>query len=247
MIERLCLTPSSYALAIADLHLSPQKPELSLLFSKFLNSPIAQQSSFLLILGDLFDFWIGDDSAHFFQADCDALRQYALQKPVYLQHGNRDFLIGSAFEKSVNIHLIADPCILTISQQRILLTHGDSSCTLDVEYQQARTQLRDPLFQQQFLSLPLDERLQTAHFLREQSSENNKNKALALQNPVSDDIAQMAMSYNAHCILHGHTHCPQQIHYGNIPASILGDWGDQGAVIGRLTPNGTLTLEPFTP
>ena len=45
---------------IADLHLTENRPHLTQLFRQFMLEQ-APQAEKLYILGDLFDFWIGDD------------------------------------------------------------------------------------------------------------------------------------------------------------------------------------------
>ena len=45
---------------ISDLHLSESHPELTELFLRFMREKAPQARS-VYILGDLFDFWIGDD------------------------------------------------------------------------------------------------------------------------------------------------------------------------------------------
>ncbi|WP_150559252.1 UDP-2,3-diacylglucosamine diphosphatase [Pandoraea bronchicola] len=48
------------ALFISDLHLSPALPRTVQVFEDFLRGP-AREASILFILGDLFEYWIGDD------------------------------------------------------------------------------------------------------------------------------------------------------------------------------------------
>ena len=79
-------------LFIADLHLSGQRPEITEAFLRFLREEAASSEA-LYILGDLFEFWIGDDFRDpALEPVLAGLKQLTAQGiPVFLQHGNRDF------------------------------------------------------------------------------------------------------------------------------------------------------------
>ena len=49
-------------LFISDLHLAPERPDIIQLFIQFMNNQAAQAES-LYILGDLVEYWLGDDDA----------------------------------------------------------------------------------------------------------------------------------------------------------------------------------------
>ncbi|MCF1957777.1 UDP-2,3-diacylglucosamine diphosphatase, partial [Escherichia coli] len=94
-------------LFIADLHLSEHEPAITAGFLRFLKEQ-AIHAKALYILGDFFDFWIGDDDPNpLHQQIAQALM--TLKKagvPCYFIHGNRDFLIGSRFAKESGITLL---------------------------------------------------------------------------------------------------------------------------------------------
>ena len=94
---------------IADLHLNDNQPELTDLFLQFMTekAPLAEA---VYILGDLFDFWIGDDEqSPLIDKVKHAIRQLTDQGvPCYFIHGNRDFLIGKDFAKATGMTLLPD-------------------------------------------------------------------------------------------------------------------------------------------
>ena len=70
-------------------------------------------------------------------------------------HGNRDFLIGESYAVQCGITLVQEYFSLEVQNLEILLLHGDSLCTDDVDYQQFRTMVRDNQWQTEFLKKPI--------------------------------------------------------------------------------------------
>ncbi|MEA3303633.1 MAG: UDP-2,3-diacylglucosamine diphosphatase [Pseudomonadota bacterium] len=155
--------PEAETLFISDLHLSPEQPQVVDSFIDFILDR-APDAEALYILGDLFDAWIGDDNDQPpYPVIRDALAALSRQgTALYLQHGNRDFLLGETFCHQCGAELIGEEHVIDLYGQRTLLMHGDTLCTDDAAYQQARLQLRNPDFIAGFLAKSLDEREQTA-------------------------------------------------------------------------------------
>ena len=154
---------------ISDLHLMPEEPATHAAWQRYMASTPADA---VFILGDLFEAWIGDDAAlpGSFEGDCaEVLRQAAARLPVYLMHGNRDFLVGEPFLGAHGVQFLADPTVLDWAGARYLLTHGDLLCTQDVAYQRFRQQVRSPDWQRAVLARPLSERQVMAQQMRAQS------------------------------------------------------------------------------
>jgi len=159
-------------LLISDLHLSAQRPATTELAISYLAN--ARGASALFILGDLFDYWLGDDAISPdtlpFITALSTLSQSGTD--VYLMHGNRDFLLGEQFAKQVGATLIRDDeIIVSMNNQSVLLLHGDTLCTDDHGYQQLRSMLRAPAWQSEFLAKTIEQRIEMAMQLREQSQE----------------------------------------------------------------------------
>jgi len=147
-------------LFISDLHLTEERPEANERFIAFLEDR-ARAADALYILGDFFEYWIGDDDlAEPFNAVVAGLLADLTRRgvPVSLMHGNRDFLIGERFCAATGAKLLQDPVVETIQGERTLLVHGDTLCTDDLDYQAWRRKARDPVFLAEFLAKPLAER-----------------------------------------------------------------------------------------
>ena len=143
-------------LFISDLHLDDSRPAATEAFLAFLERE-ARDAEALYILGDLFEYWIGDDDDSAIATRvANALRAYSQAGPrLFLMHGNRDFLLGERFSARVGATLLDDPAVVEEQGQRLLLMHGDSLCTRDVDYQAFRAQARSPEWQEQVLQQPL--------------------------------------------------------------------------------------------
>src|ERR1035437_9729585 len=131
-------------LFISDLHLCSGRPQINRSFFGFLERE-ARSASALYILGDLFEYWVGDDDLGdpFNATVVTALaRLVAGGVPTYLMHGNRDFVIGEAFAHASEVTLLPDPTLIDLDGRATLLMHGDTLCTLDLEYQAFRREAR---------------------------------------------------------------------------------------------------------
>ncbi|MDM8547323.1 UDP-2,3-diacylglucosamine diphosphatase [Candidatus Venteria ishoeyi] len=230
---------SKTTLFISDLHLDASRPEIIQLFLQLLNCE-AKQAEALYILGDLFEFWIGDDEDHeavqVIKAALKALTQSGV--PVFLMHGNRDFLLGEGFCQATGCTLLDEGCVIDLYGTPTVLMHGDSLCTDDVPYQQLRQQLRNPLWQQQVLAKSREERRALALQMRSQSGEANTQKSTDIMDVNADAVKQLFLQHQQQgvkCLIHGHTHRPAThdlVIDGLIMQRIvLGDWYQQGSIL----------------
>ncbi|MCU7799964.1 MAG: UDP-2,3-diacylglucosamine diphosphatase [gamma proteobacterium symbiont of Lucinoma myriamae] len=224
-------------LFISDLHLDPKRPDIQACFDQFINSclslnktPHSNNIESLFILGDLFEVWIGDDaSIPVYKQPIAQLKQLADSGTnIYVMHGNRDFLMGSAFEQASGSELIPDLHQLTIASQNILLSHGDIFCIDDKEYLNFRTMVRDPLWQLEFLSKPIAERVSIAQSMRQKSQQNGLEKASDITDVNQQAIEQAMLKYNSSTLIHGHTHRPAthefKINNNPVKRIVLPDW-----------------------
>lgn len=222
---------------ISDLHLSAERPSSLSLFTDFMDKSGCLLES-LYILGDLFDYWIGDDASHAlgFASVEAALKQTTDSGTrVYFIAGNRDFLVGEDFATRTGVELLPDMTVLALDEQRIMIAHGDQFCIDDAEYFQARKQFLDPVWQQDFLSKPIAERKAIAIQLREQSEQSKKNKPVEIMDVNEDEIKRVLEVYELDIIIHGHTHRPYVHaieHNGkSYRRYVLGEWKDDRSVI----------------
>jgi UDP-2,3-diacylglucosamine hydrolase len=195
-------------------------------FLDFLAGP-ARDASRLTILGDLFDYWAGDDDlADPFNARIvDALRALS-DSGVMLEFmaGNRDFLIGETFAAAAGLTLLPDPLVREIGGIRTLLTHGDALCTDDVDYQRFRAQVRDPAWRSAFLARPLASRKREIEALRSQSEQEKQNKPAAIMDVNAAAVAAALAEHDAKAMIHGHTHRQGRYDHAGRTRWVLGDW-----------------------
>jgi UDP-2,3-diacylglucosamine hydrolase len=211
---------------VSDLHLCEALP---LTFRAFVDHLESTSADAVLILGDLFEVWVGDDQRHRpFEHTCvDALKRNAQRLWLGFMPGNRDFLVGPALLQAAGLHPLDDPTCLAAFGQRWLLTHGDALCLEDVEYQAFRRMVRGPAWQSDFLQRPFDERWNIASGIR---SESRSRKTAAPDPSLWADVDRRAglawlAQADAHVLIHGHTHRPgDQAWDGTTSRSVLSDW-----------------------
>ncbi|MBU2713394.1 UDP-2,3-diacylglucosamine diphosphatase [Zooshikella harenae] len=223
-------------LFISDLHLQVKRPDLTSAFTQFLIEQAPQATS-LYILGDLFDTWLGDDAMDSLQQEITSqIKQLADNgTAVYFMHGNRDFMIGEHFAALAGLQLLNDPCIITLGDQPVLLSHGDQLCTADKDYMAFRQYIRNPATIQKLLSLSVAERIAMAENIRAQSQAANQAKTDEIMDVTLAEVEKLMAEHDVQWFIHGHTHRPA-IHALTInqrPAQriVLGDWDKKGWVL----------------
>ena len=224
-------------LFISDLHLDERRPNITKLFLHFLKTE-ARQAQALYILGDLFEFWSGDDISNELNNSVqDGLRELT-QSGVkcYFIQGNRDFLVGKRFTKRTGLTLLAEHSAIEIDGQRILLAHGDTLCTLDEKYQAFRKIMHSKWRQKIFLALPIFVRQKIADKIRGHSQQGNQQKSMNIMDVTEAEVIAQMQAYNCQVLIHGHTHQPK-IHDVALADGVigkrivLGDWFTQGSVL----------------
>lgn len=220
-------------LFVSDLHLQGDRTPADGLFRRFLGTQAAGAEA-LYILGDLFEAWLGDDLVQPEQQGIvDALRALTDSGvPVYLMHGNRDFLLGEEFARRTGCILLPDPTVIDLYATPTLLMHGDLLCSDDLPYQQMRRQLRDPQWINRFLAKPPAERIAFARQLRDTSKEEIGRKAEYVMDVNGETVAAYLQHYRVSRLIHGHTHRPA-IHPlpGGGERLVLGAWETHGSVL----------------
>ncbi len=222
--------PATVALFVSDLHLTAALPKTAQAFFDFL-AVEARRAQQLYLLGDIFEYWAGDDDLDepFNRRVIDALRAEAdAGIKVFWIAGNRDFLVGAAFAKAAGLTLLPDPCKLEIADLPVLLLHGDAQCTDDHAYMAFRQQVRDPAWQQAFLARPLAERKAIIAGMREGSREAQREKSMAIMDVNEDEIALLFRQHDVRVIIHGHTHRPATHEYPQGTRHVLPDWDMDG-------------------
>jgi UDP-2,3-diacylglucosamine hydrolase len=223
-------------LFISDLHLDPERPAVTALFLEFLATR-ARQADAVYVLGDLFEAWIGDDDEtplnlevmHGIRACVDA------GTPVFVMHGNRDFLLGERFARQSRCTLLQDPACIDLYGIPTLLMHGDLLCTDDTEYLAFRDMVRNSDWQKELLAKPLAVRREIAAEMRRNSREKTAGKPESIMDVNPTEVLDAMTRHAVVQLIHGHTHRPgvHSLHVAGQPASryVLGDWYDQGSML----------------
>ena len=221
---------------IADLHLNETRPDLTALFVDFMQN-LAPQAERLYILGDLFDFWIGDDEdSPLIQLVIEQIKQIS-QKGIrcYFICGNRDFLIGQKFAQSCGLELLDDYEVVDLYGEPTLICHGDTLCIDDVKYQSYRKKVHQKWRQWLFLHLPLKLRLKIANKIRAKSRADKQYKAEDIMDVNTEFCYQIMQKFNVKRLIHGHTHRENvhQIDLEQVKAEriVLGDWGKTSSIL----------------
>lgn len=254
--------PHGRHLFISDLHLDASAPDAVAQFCRFLQHE-ARNCDGLYILGDLFETWVGDDDDEPTRVKvCMALQALTGSgTPCWVMRGNRDFLLGSEFERRTGCKLLPDPVLLQIGPLRAVISHGDLLCTADHGYQQFRTLANSLDFQTEYLGLPLATRRALAQFARGRSREHTGQMRTPIMDVDSGAVLAALRCGDSALLIHGHTHRPgiHRLALDGKPAAriVLGDWYDQGSclqlntdgtyellTLPRAAPASTLSIEP---
>jgi len=216
----------------SDIHLGAHGPRTARAFFRFLEAA-RQQADALILCGDLFDAWIGDDYAlrqppAWLLAALQALGGTAAVVPLYLMHGNRDFLMGPALAHRLGARLLAAPVRLQTDAGLLLLAHGDEYCVDDSAYQRLRRIVRQPWLQRLFLGLPLAWRRAIARRARLHSQRAQRAKTLQIMDVNEQAVVEALQAAGCTTLVHGHTHRPAvhtfQIHGTPAQRYVLPDW-----------------------
>lgn len=196
-------------LFVSDLHIALEKPEITQRFLLFLKNQ-ASKAQALYILGDLFDAWVGDDDP---TPPNNKIRQQLKQLtesgiPVYLQPGNRDFLLGQKFCQDTGVKLLDDYVVIDLLGTPTLLTHGDLLCTDDLPYQAFRVKSHTPEWRHYVLTKPLLLRLLMARWYRFRSYFHKRKKSLDIMDVNQETVIRVMLEHHCLRMIHGHTHRP---------------------------------------
>ena len=223
-------------LFVSDLHLDASEPAPGTQFLQFL-AGTARSAEALYILGDLFETWIGDDDGDAYRSGiCAALAALtAAGVPCYVMHGNRDFLLGRGFEQRTGAFLVADPLIVELAGEPVLVTHGDALCTADHAYQRLRALVRAPRWQRRFLALPLSVRRALAARARSGSRRHMAHIGEDITDVDNQAVLAAMRACGVRSLVHGHTHRPA-VHTLTLDGAdarriVLGAWHEAGSCL----------------
>jgi UDP-2,3-diacylglucosamine hydrolase len=150
-------------------------------------------------------------------------------------HGNRDFLLGELFMQDAGATLLPDPTVVDLYGTPTLVTHGDTLCTEDRDYQDFRRMVRDPHWQAGFLAQPLAQRKAQIEELRRKSETEKSMKPADIMDVNQDAVAAAFRAHHYPRLIHGHTHRPAR-HEHRIDGMlcerwVLTDWYETGGYL----------------
>jgi UDP-2,3-diacylglucosamine hydrolase len=222
---------------ISDLHLTPERPQIIKAFFDFLgnDAPTAER---LYILGDLFEFWIGDDAGSILGADpvLDAMKAISQVVDCYFIAGNRDFLVRQTFTERTGFKILSDETVIDLYGTKTLLLHGDSLCTDDIAHQQFRSQMMtNDQFCDGFLQMNIADRIEQAKLARLQSNEHKSEISMGIMDVTEAAVLASFAKHNVSQIIHGHTH-RQNTHQYSVDGDkairyVLGDWNASNSIM----------------
>lgn len=217
---------------ISDMHLSENQPKITELFLQFMQQK-ASLAERVYILGDLFDFWIGDDEqSPLIEQVKTAIKNLTTSGvKCYFICGNRDFLIGKRFANETGMEILPDYQLIDLYGKKTLLCHGDTLCIDDVKYQQFRRKVHQAWRQKLFLCLPLFIRLKIANKIRAKSQQDKRSKSIEIMDVNPEFTANKVAEFGVEWLIHGHTH-REHIHAEKgFTRIVLGDWKSDYASI----------------
>ena len=236
------------ALFISDLHLTPERPALTQTLKRFLRL-VPHSGDSLYVMGDLFEYWAGDDEldapAHI--EVVDALAACATRGiALYWIAGNRDFLAANAFTTAARMTPLAEAFVFDLQGERTVLLHGDTLCTDDHAYQAFRSEVRSVRWQREFLARPLAQRRAEIAALRATSEREKSVKATAIMDVNAEAVSRQFAESGALRMIHGHTHRPARHDYAMLGRQacrwVLPAWEDSPGYL-RVDADGAALID----
>ncbi|ANQ21275.1 UDP-2,3-diacylglucosamine diphosphatase [Vibrio natriegens] len=237
-------------LFISDLHLTPSRPDITECFVTFMRTE-APTADALYVLGDLFEFWVGDDDktpfANQIRTEFKTLTDSGVR--VFFIQGNRDFLLGKRFCKQTGITLLDDVCTIDLYGKKAAILHGDTLCTDDVDYQKFRKTVHQPWLQWIFNHIPWFIKKKIVAKVQSDIRDDKSNKSLDIMDVNQSEVENVMSQYCVDLMIHGHTHRPDTHHFDvngvKKTRIVLGDWYTQGSVLQVNSDGFLLETRPF--
>lgn len=237
-------------LFISDLHLTPSSPEITQCFQRFMRQE-AINAKALYVLGDLFEFWIGDDDTSEFaqQIKHEFLTLTTHGVPCYFIQGNRDFLLGQRFARDTGIQLLNEEHVIDLYGRQAVILHGDTLCIDDVSYQNYRKKVHQPWLQWIFNRLPFAFKQKIVTKIQGDIRDQKQSKSMQIMDVTQSEVERVMAAHHVDLMIHGHTHRPNIHHFvtedGEKTRVVLGDWYSQGSVLVCHPKSFELQSRPF--
>lgn len=219
---------------ISDLHLTPSRPDITACFLEFMRYE-AIHCDALYVLGDLFDFWVGDDDNSPFAVQIRSAFKALTSSgvPCYFIQGNRDFLLGKRFARQTGVTVLPEEYVIELYGRRAVILHGDTLCIEDYSYQAFRKKVHQPWLQFIFNRLPMFIKRKIVAQIQSDARSDKQTKQLEIMDVTPSEVVRVMQKHDVELMIHGHTHRPN-IHTDSAHQQtriVLGDWYDQGSLL----------------
>lgn len=212
-----------------DVHLDPGDEGRAAFFLEFFWAARATADR-LVILGDLFDYWVGPKHGLrcAYRPVIEAIQSAQAEGyPVDFVAGNRDCL-GPYELTSIGLEVHGDLVVYDRGGARTVVTHGDLLVEGDHSYKRYRRVIRSSLFHFAYWIVPVWFRLIVAWLLRRASRRKLVNvEPFAF--PIDLELSQEWLErHQAQDLLMGHLHREELHEHGEGRATrMLPGWGDR--------------------
>lgn len=215
------------AIFIADAHLCKPSDTNYRLFMKFLDEQLEQRVDVLVLLGDIFEFWIGKKTVlENYAPVIDILEKYVLRgtKLIYVE-GNHDFHLGPIFSERLKCRILPDGGNIKLDEIDVFIAHGDLVDEKDIAYRTLRKILRSGLIR--FLIRTLPERFIlkiASRASHESRKKNSREQRASSAEQIIIAYAEKFILQGSHAVVTGHFHQPFHKKVGDGELIALGDW-----------------------
>ena len=224
---------SKKVLFISDVHFQGNDDAREEAFLRFLKEQMSQVSR-LVIVGDLFDFWIGYEAVIYYPyfKVLKLLSEYR-EAGIDIDYieGNHDFHMGSFFRSYLGCTLYASEAVYKMGGYQILVCHGDLLNQKDTGHQFLSWFLRTSFVKFLIKVIPPDLLWKMGHHASRLSQKYHRRDQATLDRTrrLYQDFAKEKLSKSsADILILGHSHTPDEatwtlqgrkkIYYN------LGDW-----------------------
>jgi len=225
--------PATPVRVVGDVHLTPEEPEVARRFLAYLDR-VAQGGGTLVLLGDLFDWWVGRR-----QADRQAFARAILERlgavaragvRLTFVEGNRDYAFDGA--DGLDVEVWPDVVRTRLGGRTVVLSHGDLLCSEDRAYLRMRAWLRSAPARWLLETLPYAAGAWCAQGLRDLSDRSTRRSPGARLGIDYGLATAWLDGYGADALVVGHVHTG--VHHrldgtdGGRDVYVLKDWSRTG-------------------
>ena len=229
---------------IGDVHLDRDDPQLEA-FLAFLDR-VAETSARLVLMGDLFNLWIGRRELEQPHQTAVIRRLAELRRRgrvVRYLEGNRDYRIGPCYAGG-SLDEATSKCVVEeFGGRRLLAIHGDLANPADRQYRTWRWFSRTPLVWALFNLLPRSQRMRMAESLERRLRSSNPGFKRALPERVVKEYAARLLASGGDALVLGHFHVerdlPLTVAGRTVRLLVLPEWKESRRHL-RVGPEGTI-------